>query len=103
MFYFSNYSTKSRYHDDLYNLVMRKIKDVTGGVAIEEFVGLKTKMYPLLVDDKHEDVFRIITVWDIQWIELKVKTIEKELMESTKFHCLVLMTKYILKIMDLMD
>ena len=62
MFCFSNYSTKSRYHDDLNNLVMRKIKDVTGGVAIEEFVGLKTKMYPLLVDDKHEDVFRIITV-----------------------------------------
>ena len=34
---------------------------------------------------------------------LKVKIIELELMKSTKFHCLVLMKKYIFKIMDMMD
>ena len=31
-------------------LVLGKIKDETGGVAIEEFVGLKAKMYSFLVD-----------------------------------------------------
>ena len=31
-----------------------KMKDETGEVAIEEFVGLKPKMYSFLVDDKSE-------------------------------------------------
>ena len=30
------------------------MKDETGGVAIEEFVGLKPKMYSFLVDDNSE-------------------------------------------------
>ena len=34
MFDFSNYLTKSKYHDDLNKLVIRKMKDETGGVAI---------------------------------------------------------------------
>ena len=40
MFDFSNYSTKSRNYDDSSKLVVDKMKDETGGVAIEEFVGL---------------------------------------------------------------
>ena len=43
MFDFSNYSTKSKYYNNSNKLVIEKIKDVTGGVAIEEFVGLKPK------------------------------------------------------------
>ena len=43
MFDFSNYSTKSKYYNNSNKLVIGKIKDVTGGVAIEEFVGLKPK------------------------------------------------------------
>ena len=37
-------------------LVVGKMKDETGGVAIEEFVRLNSKMYSFLVDDnsKHE-------------------------------------------------
>ena len=35
MFDFSNYSTKSEYYDDSNKLVIAKIKDATGGVAIE--------------------------------------------------------------------
>ena len=31
-----------------------RIKDETAGVAIEEFVGLKPKMYPYMVDDNSE-------------------------------------------------
>ena len=56
MFDFSNYLTKSKYHDDSNKLVIGKIKDETAGVAIEEFVGLKSKVYSYLVDDnsKHK-------------------------------------------------
>ena len=41
MFDFSNYSAKSKY-----------CVDETSSVPIKEFVGLKTKMYSLLIDDK---------------------------------------------------
>ena len=50
MFDFSNYSTKSEYHDDSNKLVIGKIKDGIAGVAIEEYVGLKPTMYLYLVD-----------------------------------------------------
>ena len=50
MFDFSNYSTKSEYHDDSNKLVIGKIKDEIAGVAIEECVGLKPTMYLYLVD-----------------------------------------------------
>ena len=50
MFDFSNYSTKSKYYDNSNKLVVGKMKDETAGVAIEEFVGLKRKMYSYLVD-----------------------------------------------------
>ena len=42
MFYFSNYS---KYYDDSNKLVIGKMKDETGGVVNEEFVGLKPKMF----------------------------------------------------------
>ena len=51
MFDFSNYSTKSKYYDDSNKLVIGKMKDETGGVAIEEFVGTKAKMYSFLVEN----------------------------------------------------
>ena len=54
MFDFSNYSSKSKY-DDSSKLVIGKMKDETGGVATEKFVGLKLKMYSFLVDNsKHK-------------------------------------------------
>ena len=51
IFDFSNYSTKSKYYDNSNKLVVGKMKDETAGVVIEEFVGLKPKMYSYLVDD----------------------------------------------------
>ena len=36
MFDFSNYSTKAINHDDSNKLVIEKMKDETGGVAIEK-------------------------------------------------------------------
>ena len=50
MFDFSNYSTKSKYYDNSNKLVVGKKKDETADLAIEEFVGLKPKMYSYLVD-----------------------------------------------------
>ena len=45
MFHFRNYSTKSKCYDSSNELVVGKMKDETAGVTIEEFVGLKPKMY----------------------------------------------------------
>ena len=38
MFDFSNYSFKTKYYDDSNKLVVGKMKDETGGVAIKEFI-----------------------------------------------------------------
>ena len=43
MFDFSNYSTKSKYHDDSNRLVIGKMKGDTADVAIEDFVGLNQR------------------------------------------------------------
>ena len=51
MFDFSNYSIKSKYYDNSNKLNIGKMKDETGGDAIEEYVGLKPKMYSFLVDN----------------------------------------------------
>ena len=45
MFDFSNYSAESKYYNDSIKLIVFKMKDETGGVAIKEFLGLKPKMY----------------------------------------------------------
>ena len=55
MFGFSNYSTKSKYYNDSNKLVIGKMKDETSGVAIEEFVELKAKMYLFLVVDNNSE------------------------------------------------
>ena len=49
MFGFTNYSAESKYDHDSNKLLAGKIKDETDGVAIKEFVGLKSKMYSFLV------------------------------------------------------
>ena len=51
MFEFSNYSTKSKYYDNLNKLVVGKMKDETASAVIEEIVGLKPNMYSQLLND----------------------------------------------------
>ena len=51
MFDFSNYLTTSKYYGNSNKLAFGKARDATGVVAIEEFVGLKPKMYSFLGDD----------------------------------------------------
>ena len=54
MFDFSNYSDGSKYYDNSNKLVIGKMKDETVGITINEFVGLKPKMYLSLLDDSSE-------------------------------------------------
>ena len=51
MFNFSNYSTKSNYYDGSIVLAVGKMKNEMGGAAIVELVGLKPKMYSILVSN----------------------------------------------------
>ena len=54
MFHFSNYSANSKYYDDWSKLNFGKMKNEMDDTAIEEFVGLKPKMYSFLVEDSSE-------------------------------------------------
>ena len=47
MFDFSNYSKDSRFFDKSNKKVIGKMKDKYGGVIIDEFIGLKAKMYSI--------------------------------------------------------
>ena len=49
MFDFSNYSAKLEYYNKSNRLAIGKIKDETEGAAIDEFAGLKLRMYSFLV------------------------------------------------------
>ena len=45
MFDFSNFSKDSKFFNETNEKVIGKMKDEFGGVIVEEFVGLKSKMY----------------------------------------------------------
>ena len=53
-FDFKNYSAESTYYDHWNVLALCKMKDEMGDVAIEQFFGLKSKMYSILVGDFSE-------------------------------------------------
>ena len=54
IFYFRNYPTKSKYHNDSNKLVTGKMKDKTAGDAITKFVVLRAKMYSYFADYNNE-------------------------------------------------
>ena len=45
LFDFSNYSKDSKFFDETNKKVIGKTKDEFGGVIVDQFVGLKSKMY----------------------------------------------------------
>ena len=47
LFDFSNYSKDSIFYDDTNKKVVGKMKDEYGGYIIDEFIGLKSKMYSI--------------------------------------------------------
>ena len=54
LFDFSNYSKDSKFYDESNKKVIGKKKDEMGGVIIDEFIGLKSKMYPIKKIDGRE-------------------------------------------------
>ena len=55
MFDFSNYLTKSKCYDDSNKIAIGRLKDETGGIAINKFVGLNPEMYSFFADiNKHK-------------------------------------------------
>ena len=54
LFDFSNYSKDSRFYDESNKKVIGKMKDEYGGVIIDEFIGLKAKMYSIKKIDGSE-------------------------------------------------
>ena len=47
LFDFSNYSKDSKFFDETNKKVIGKMKDEVGGIIVNEFVGLKSKMYSM--------------------------------------------------------
>ena len=47
LFDFSNYSKDSTFYDDTNKKVIGKMKDEYGGAIIDQFIGLKSKMYSI--------------------------------------------------------
>ena len=47
MFDFSNHSKDSTFYDDANKKVIDKMKGEYGGVTIDQFIGLKSKMYSI--------------------------------------------------------
>ena len=47
MFDFSNYSKDSTFYDDTNKRVIGKMKDEYGGAIIDQFIGLKSKIYSI--------------------------------------------------------
>ena len=54
LFNFSNYSKDSKFFDDTNKTVIGKMKDEYGGVIIDQFIGLKSRMYSIKKIDGKE-------------------------------------------------
>ena len=124
-FDFSSYQTQSKYYDDSKKLVIVKMKAETSGAAIEKFFGLKPKMYSFLIyenseNEKAKSVNRnvVLEISHNEYTDVLLKnkcirhsintTHSKDDRTQTQeitynLHCLVLMTKYIVKTMGMMD
>ena len=63
MFDVSNYSKDSKFFDDVNKKVIGKMKDEFGGVIIDEFVGLKSKMYSIKkIDGKESNTAKGVNI-----------------------------------------
>ena len=63
MFDFSNYSKDSKFFDNANKKVIGKMKDEYGGVIIDQFIGLKSKMYSIKkVDDSESSTAKGVNI-----------------------------------------
>ena len=84
------------------------MKDGTAGVAIEEFVELKPKMYSYLVNDNSENkkekgIFLNKKCFRHSMNRIQSKDHKIEPMKIARFLYLALMTKYLFKTTHVMD
>ena len=100
MFDFSNYPKDSKFFDPTNEKVIGKMKDLSEGKIIDEFVGLKSKMHSMRnINGKESKGVNIATEFNEFKATLflkstEVKNINLEHMKSTKYH-------YVLIIKDL--
>ena len=60
---FSNYSKDSKFFNDANKKVIGKMKEEFGGVIVNEFVGLKSKMYSIKkIDDKESNTAKGVNI-----------------------------------------
>ena len=63
LFDFSNYPKDSKFYDDTNKKVINKMKDEASGVIIDEFVGLKSKIYSIKkIDGKESNTAKGVNV-----------------------------------------
>ena len=63
LFDFSNYPKDSKLFDPTNKNVIEKMKDEFGGVIVDEFVGLKSKMYSMKkIDDKECNTAKRVSI-----------------------------------------
>ena len=63
LFDFSNYSKDSKFFDETNKKVIGKMKDVSEGKIINEFVGLKSKMYSRKnIDGKESNTAKVVNI-----------------------------------------
>ena len=111
LFDFSNYPKDSKFFDETNKKVIGKMKDESEGKIIDEFVGLKSKMYSMKnIDGKESNTAKGVKIatefngfkdifFDKKVLRHKMrrihgkKNINLEHTKSTKYHYHVLMTK----------
>ena len=63
LFDFSNYSKDSKLFDSTNKKVIGKIKDEFGGIIVDEFVELKSKMYSMIkIDGKESNTAKGVNI-----------------------------------------
>ena len=63
LFDFSNYSKDTKFYDDTNKKVIGKMKDECGGVIIDQFIGLKSKMYSIKkVDGSESSTAKVVNI-----------------------------------------
>ena len=110
LFDFSNFPKESKFFDETNKKVIGKMKDEFGGVIVDKFVGLKSKMYSIKkIDGKESNTAEGVNIAtefnefkDVLFNkkiirqkleEFKVKSINWELMKLTEYLCHVLTIK----------
>ena len=63
LFDFINYSKDSKFYDDDNKKVIGQMKDEMGGVIIDEFIGLKSKIYAIKkIDGKETNTTKGVSI-----------------------------------------